>query len=331
MPKPHNDSNEDGHKKAENNASHFSTPPMVKTPECKSQSFLRALIRKFLIRATVYSPKFDSRLVYRHTFWVRLTHWFNVLCLPILIMSGFQIFNAHPALYLGDRSDRDRPVFSMRAVLTKDGKMQGITTLFDHQTETTGLLGVSKDSHGALIQRGFPEWATLPSEKWLSMGRRWHFFFAWLFVFNGFLYIVYSLFSGHLRRDLIPSSTDLRGIGRSILDHLKFSHPSAEKVHRYNVLQKIAYIVVLFGFGPLIVLTGLTMSPQTDASIPLLLTVFGGRQSARTIHFTVCFAFIGFIFIHLVMVVSTGFWNNLRSMLAGWYQIKGLGGKNGEQ
>src|SRR5205823_462815 len=115
---------------------------------------------------------------YRHLLPVRIGHWINVLCLPILIMSGFQIFNAHPALYWGERSDRDRPILSMKPLMLDNGQVKGITTLFGHSFDTTGLFGVSKDPGGMLRGRGFPAWATLPSGKWLAMGRRWHLFFA---------------------------------------------------------------------------------------------------------------------------------------------------------
>jgi thiosulfate reductase cytochrome b subunit len=254
--------------------------------------------------------------IYRHKRLVRIGHWINVLCLPILIMSGLQIFNAHSALYWGDRSDRDRPLLSMSAVTTEAGERKGITTVLGHPFDTTGVFGYSSD-----MRRGFPSWATLPGPQWLAMGRRWHLFFAWVFVINGLIFGLYAILSRHLTRDLFPWWKDLRGLGRVLLDHLLFRHPQGEETKRYNVLQKIAYTGVIFGLGPLIVLTGLSMSPMVDAAFPGLLTLFGGRQSARTIHFVACFAFIGFIVIHVTMVAITGFWNNLRSMFTGWFRI----------
>jgi len=257
-----------------------------------------------------------TRWYYRHLLPVRLGHWINVLCLPILIMSGFQIFNAHSALYWGDRSDRDRPILAMTSVRTESGERKGITMVAGHTFDTTGVLGLSGER-----ARGFPSWATLPSAQWLAMGRRWHLFFAWIFVINGLLFGLYALLRGHFWRDLFPHWRDLQNIGKTILDHLLFRHPSGEEAKHYNVLQKIAYTGVIFGLGPLIVLTGLSMSPMIDAAFPWLLTVFGGRQSARTIHFLACFAFIGFVVIHLFQVIVTGLWNNLRSMVTGWYTI----------
>lgn len=276
------------------------------------------------------SPKILSqplvRLTYRHSLPVRLTHWINALCLFILLMSGFQIFNAHAALYWGDRSDRDRPLLAMQSKLAEDGTLIGVTTILGYQFTTTGVFGVSTDSEGRTMRRGFPSWATIPGPQWLAMGRRWHLFFAWLFVINGLVYVLYALVSRHLTKDIIPWWRDLRGIGRSIIDHLLFRHPSGEQASHYNVLQKLAYTVVIFMLGPLAVLTGMAMSPWLNAVIPDLTVVFGGRQAARTIHFISAFAFVAFIFIHLFMVAVTGLWNNLRSMITGWYGIRDVGG-----
>ncbi|MBI3595745.1 MAG: cytochrome b/b6 domain-containing protein [Nitrospirae bacterium] len=261
------------------------------------------------------------RWIYRHALPVRLAHWINVFCLPILVMSGLQIFNAHPALYWGERSDRDRPILSLDTDFNDTGGIRGITTVLGYSFDTTGWLGASNDSAGQIHRRGFPAWATIPSFQWLAMGRRWHFFFAWVFVFNGVLFGLYTLLSRHFDRDLFPFPKDIRGIGRAVLDHLRFRHPAGEEAARYNVLQKIAYTGVVFVLGPLIVLTGMTMSPRMDAAFPGLLTLFGGRQSARTVHFIVCFAFVGYTGVHLFMVAVTGLWNNLRSMVIGRYRI----------
>ena len=262
----------------------------------------------------VLAPKVEK--TYRHALPVRFSHWINVVWLFILIMSGLQIFNAHPALYWGDRSDRDQSLLSIRAVKSASGQMQGITTILGHPFDTTGVLGYS--DHSA---RAFPAWATVPSAKWLAMGRQWHLFFAWLFVINGVLFTAYAFRSRHIARDLAPTAPDLKGIGKAIKDHLVLRHPNGEGAKRYNVLQKLAYLTVLFGLAPLIVLTGLTMSPTIDTAFPWLLTLFGGRQSARTIHFIACFSFVGFVLIHVSQVILTGFFNNIRSMITGWYRV----------
>jgi thiosulfate reductase cytochrome b subunit len=264
----------------------------------------------------ISSPPAIER-VYRHRLPVRICHWLNVPFLTILIMSGLQIFNAHPALYWGDRSDRDRPLLSIRPVQAESGEVQGITTILGRPFDTTGVLGYSDG-----MRRAFPAWATIPSAKWLAMGRQWHLFFAWLFVINGLIFIAYAVASRHATRDLTPTRKDLRGIGKSIKDHLILRHPTGNEAKRYNVLQKLAYAGILFVVGPMIVLTGLAMSPTIDTAFPWLLTVLGGRQAARTIHFLTCFSFVGFIVIHVLQVILTGFFNNIRSMVTGWFIVK---------
>lgn len=263
------------------------------------------------------SPTSSTERIYRHRLPVRISHWLNVPFLIILIMSGLQIFNAHPALYWCDRSDRDRPLLSIRPVQTDDGDIKGVTTVLGYRFETTGVLGYS-DGSG----RAFPAWATIPSAKWLAMGRQWHLFFAWLFVINGLIFTAYALASRHVTRDLAPTGMDWRSIGKSLKDHLVFRHPIGEEARRYNVLQKLVYATVLFLLGPLIVLTGLAMSPTIDTAFPWLLTILGGRQAARTIHFVACFSFVGFILTHVFQVIMTGFFNNIRSMITGWFTVK---------
>lgn len=264
----------------------------------------------------VSSPPASER-VYRHRLPVRIGHWLNVPFLIILIMSGLQIFNAHPALYWGDRSDRDQPLLSIRPVQTERGEIEGVTTILGHQFDPTGVLGYSDG-----MRRAFPAWATIPSAKWLAMGRQWHLFFAWLFVINGLIFTAYAFASRHITRDLAPTGKDWRGIGKSVKDHLFLRHPTSEEAKRYNVLQKLAYAGILFIVAPVIVLTGLAMSPTIDTAFPWLLTIFGGRQAARAIHFVACFSFVGFIIIHILQVILTGFFNNIRSMVTGWFIVK---------
>ena len=261
-------------------------------------------------------------LIYRHSVVVRITHWINVLCLTVLLMSGLQIFNAHPALYLGSLSDFDHPILEMTSEQPQNGAPKGITTVFGHRFETTGVLGLSRDTLGSPWARGFPSWATLPGEQSLAEGRLWHFFFAWILVLNGAVYLASGFASGHFRKDLLPSWHDLGRIGRTTWDHLLFRFPKGEEARRYNVLQKLAYLVVIVVFLPVIVLAGLTMSPRMDAAFPLLLTIFDGRQSARTVHFILAWALVAFVLIHVFMVLISGVWNNLRSMLTGRYAIE---------
>lgn len=263
----------------------------------------------------------DKEIIYRHSRPVRLTHWINALVLLVLLMSGLQIFNAHPALYLGHASDFDRPILAMDGLQTASGP-KGVTTVFGKEFDTTGLFGVGGDAESGYQRRGLPWWATLPGHRDLSMGRRWHFFFAWLFLLNGLAYLLWSLGSGHLRRDLAPSGRELKHIGASIAEHLKLKFPKGEEAKRYNVLQKLAYLGVVLVLLPLMLLTGLAMSPGMDAAFPLLIDMFGGRQSARTIHFISATLIVLFFIVHLVMVLISGVWNNLRSMITGRYVVE---------
>ncbi len=261
--------------------------------------------------------------IYRHRLPVRIMHWINVICLFVMIGSGLNIFNAHPALYWGKQSTFATPALSMTNVQDKDGKLHGLTWIGTHHFDTTGVLGVSAGIDGKPRGRGFPSWATLPGPKNLALARQWHFTFAWIFAINGTLYLLWTFLSRHFSRDLATTGADWRGIGRSILDHMKFKHPHGEEATRYNVLQKLAYLVVILVLGPGIVLMGLLMSPNMDSVLGWLVDGIGGRQTARTIHFILAFGFIGFIAIHLFEVLITGVWNNVRSMITGNYDVPG--------
>jgi thiosulfate reductase cytochrome b subunit len=269
-----------------------------------------------------------TEFIYRHALVVRVTHWINVLCLLVLLMSGLQIFNAHSTLYWGSKSEPDRAVLSMRTVQRDDGSYAGLTTVGPWTFNTTGVLGLSGSGED-LESRGFPAWLTLPSYRDLATGRRWHFAFAWLFVLNGLSYLAYSIASGHARRDLTPTRGELDHIGASVSEHIRFRFPKGKEAKHYNVLQKLAYLAVIFGLLPLVVLSGLTMSPALDAAFPFLLDIFGGRQSARTAHFLCATGIVLFVLVHVFMVFVSGLWNNLRSMITGRYAIETTEGGHG--
>ena len=260
--------------------------------------------------------------VYRHTIAVRILHWVNFLTLAIMLMSGLQIFNARPDLYWGATSHFEHPLLSMTAMQDSQGHTWGVTKVGSQSFVTTGLFGWSKGGGGTYTERGFPRWATLPSDTWLAMGRLWHLFFAWILVINGAVYVLLGIASGHLRRDLWLSRTDWRRLGHSFVEHLRLRFPKGEEARRYNGIQKLAYLFVVFIVGPLVVLTGLTMSPTMDAGFPWLLWLFDGRQSARTIHFICAMTLLAFFIVHIVMVILSGLWNNIRSMITGRYAIE---------
>ena len=261
----------------------------------------------------------SARRFYRHRLPVRVMHWINVLCLTILFMSGLTIFNAHPALYWGKDSGFDHPWLVIGARQAPSGAV-GVTRIAGHEFDTDGVLGVSRTG-AQPAQRAFPSWATIPGSQWLSMGRHWHLFFAWLFVINGVAYVLYGVFSGHLRRDLLPSRAELRRIGASIKDHVLFRHPSGEAAKRYNVLQNLSYLIVIFGLLPLVILAGVAMSPRLDTVFTGWVDLLGGRQSARSLHFLAAAGLLLFVFIHVFEVIVAGVWNEMRSMITGWYKL----------
>jgi len=261
-------------------------------------------------------------LFYRHRLPVRIMHWINVVAITLLFMSGLNIFESHPALYWGQSSYSQRPAWlEIGADENANGDPIGVTRIFGREFNTTGFLGLFHMGDGMMYAAAFPTWMTVPDARWLAMARSWHFFFAWIFVINGLCYIAYTIASRHLSRDLAPTRGDLRGIGTSIVDHLRFRHPKGEAAKRYNVLQKLTYLLVIFVLLPLVVLMGFAMSPRLDTLFTGWVELFGGRQSARSIHFIVAWLLVLFVLIHVFEVIITGVWNNLRSMITGRYRV----------
>lgn len=227
------------------------------------------------------TPDRPGRLILRQKRMTRLTHWIWAVSLFFLVASGLQIFNAHPALYLGNESGfgYDNEIFAVDAM---------------------------------------PWSLTIPSTRDLATGRVVHLFFAWVFVANLCVWFVASLRNRHLRKDLVPNRRDIRNFGRDVKDHLRL-----KLVHsvRYSPLQKLAYGGVLFVLFPLIILTGLSMSPGMNAVLPWLPELFGGRQTARTIHFAVMALFVLFFVVHIAMILLAGPLNELRSIVTGRYRL----------
>ena len=257
-------------------------------------------------------------IVFRHSVWVRLTHWIWVVSLTVLFMSGLQIFNAHPSLNFGNTTTFDPTATGPnRLILNIDNNdATGIAQVLGHTFDTTGILGVSKTADG-LSARGFPSWMTLPATQDLATGRRWHFLFAWILAINALVYLAYGLLSGHIVRDIVPRLRELVSIPHDIVTHLRLRFAHGSDAPQYNVLQKLAYAAILFVVLPVLVLAGLEMSPRVDAALPWLRDVFGGRQSARTIHFLMAWTLVAFVVVHVVMVFVSGLFNNMRSMITG--------------
>jgi len=261
--------------------------------------------------------------IFRHRGPVRLTHWINALCILILLGSGLNIFNAQPHLYWGlygaDANPPDHAFFSLGAFETPQGT-RGITEIGPWRFDTTGILGWSKVS-GEYANRGWPDWLTIPSFQDLADARHWHFLFATILGINGLIYLGWSLYRRHLQRDIWPTMGDLSAIPQAVIDHLKLRHPTGEAAKRYNVLQRLAYLGVI-GLITIMVLTGLTMSPGFDTIFPWLLNIFGGRQSARSIHFLSASLIVLFVIVHLTEVVIAGPINEIRSMITGYFTVR---------
>lgn len=223
--------------------------------------------------------------VRRHRLSTRLWHWLNALLLYILFTSGLGIFNAHPRLYWGQAGANPDPAW----------------------------LELSR----------FPGWITLPGHYSLALSRHWHLSAAPLFALALLAYMLWSLANGHVGRDLRFRRGELspRHVLQDIWDHARLRFPTGQAALRYNVLQKTSYIGVLFGLLPLVILTGLTMSPGMNAAWPWLTELFGGRQSARSIHFLAAFSLVGFFLVHILMVLLAGPANELRSMITGRYRL----------
>lgn len=261
-------------------------------------------------------------VIHRHSRVVRITHWINALCFLVLLLSGLQIFNAHPELYWGQKgANFDRPFVQMTATDLTSGHPRGVTRIGGLSFDTTGVFGLSRE-HGRLTVRGYPEWLTLPTYHDLATGRHWHFLFAWIFVLNGLTYLGFSLWNRHLQKDLTPTRAEIapKHLLHDIVQHAQFKLPKGEAAKRYNVLQKLAYLGVLF-LLVVMGLTGMTMSPGMDAVFPFLVDLFGGRQSARTLHWIAANLIVMFLIVHLFMVVVAGALNEIGSMITGRYAV----------
>lgn len=226
-----------------------------------------------------------SRFVPRHRLPTRLWHWVNAVTVIVMLMSGLMISNAHPRLYWGE--------------------------------------------YGANFDRAwlelptFPGWMTIPSYYSLSGARRWHLAFAWLLVAGLVLFLLVSLWNRHVQRDLLPRRAELRPrhIWEDAKAHVRLRFATGKDAARYNILQKLSYAAVIFLLLPLLVLTGLAMSPAMGAAWPWLVDLFGGRQSARSVHF-LCAAATGlFIIVHLLMVALAGPVNEIGSMITGRFRL----------
>lgn len=272
-------------------------------------------------------PSFTAKVlkpgdvIKRHRLSTRVWHWVNALTLLVLLMSGLMIFNAHPRLYWGQYGANDDRAW----LVIDDAGNTGFVELAGVRVDTTGVLGVWANAEGKVQRRAFPHWITIPSGYDLQAARRWHLSFAWVLALALTAYMVRSLWNGHVKRDLHIHRREWspKHIWHDIKDHARLRFPTGAAARDYNILQKISYIGVIFILLPLIIFTGLTLSPAMNAAWPWLLDIFGGRQSARSIHFICTFALVAFFFVHIIMVVLAGPVNEVRSMITGRYRLPG--------
>ena len=227
---------------------------------------------------------------YRHPPLVRLSHWLNVIAVVVLIMSGLNILLAHPHLYWGVRSTFADPWISIPRL---------------------------------------PDWLLIPQGRNLAEARNYHFLFAWVFVINGLIYLAYGFLTRRFSRRIWPTVTELKGFGPSVVEHARFHFPTDDHARTYNVIQKLTYATVILVILPMMLITGLSMSPGFNAIGGVLLELMGGRQSARTLHFISAGLIVGFIVIHVGLVIWTGLFNNMRAMVTGWFVIQPAGSTAG--
>jgi|ERR1700723_1284811 thiosulfate reductase cytochrome b subunit len=223
----------------------------------------------------------------RHSVLVRVTHWITFLSFLALLVSGIEIVISHPRFYWGETGN----------------------------VQTTPLFILHIPSSRNLVPTGYGY--VLPDQNGWS--RYLHFQAAWAAVVTGLLFVISTLFSGHLRRDLLPRRSELswRVLWGEIVGRLSFRPPRAEEAGSYNLLQRLTYLFVIFVLFPLVIWSGLAMSLGFDSAFPAAVTLLGGQQSARTIHFFVSIALVLFLVVHVVMVCVAGFRSRMRAMIAG--------------
>ena len=252
--------------------------------------------------------------IYRYAFLTRASHWLWVLALFILVGSGLQIFNASPNLDASDKSDPARRVLAIGS----PAEGVGTTTIFGHTFVTTGWLGWTNDGMGSRGAHAFPATLTVPGFKDLAGGRRWHLFFAWVAALCWLAWLVSAAIKGSLR-EMVLRPSDVPKLWPMQAYYLKL-RKTPPPYGIYNPLQKASYTAVLFVIAPLVVVTGLALSPGIDAIANPLTVLFGGRQFARLWHFAGMLVLLIFFAVHTFQVATQGVVNQMRSMITGWYQ-----------
>ena len=223
----------------------------------------------------------------RHSLLVRVTHWLTALAFLALLVTGLEIVVSHPRFYWGEVGN----------------------------VNTQPLFQIPIPASRSLVPTGYGY--TMPDQNGWS--RYLHFQSAWLLVLTGLLYVGAGLLRGHFRRTLLPLRSDwsAKRLIASIVSHLRLKRPGPEEAWSYNVLQRLAYLLIVFVGFPLIIWTGLAMSPTFVSAFPWTVNILGGQQSARTLHFFLTGALVLFLLVHVLMVIVAGFWSRVRAMVTG--------------
>lgn len=223
----------------------------------------------------------------RHTALVRVTHWLTVISFVALLVTGLEIVISHPRFYWGETGNVNvRPLFTLHIPASRD-------------TVPTGYSYTMPDQNG---------WS-----------RYLHFESAWVLVLTGLVYGIAGILTGHFRRNLLaePAQRTVRAHLTRIRQYLRRTPSGCDEIHAYNVLQRTTYLIVIFVLFPLIIWTGLALSPSFDSAFPATVNLLGGRQSARTLHFFLTWALVAFFLVHVAMIAFSGFWNRMRGMITG--------------
>jgi len=232
-------------------------------------------------------PRAGTAATPRHTLLVRATHWLTVVAFFILLVTGLEIVVSHPRFYWGETGNSGTaPLFRIPIPASRD-------------TVPTGYAYTMPDQNG---------WS-----------RYLHFEAAWLLVIIALIYGVASLLNGHFRKNLLPTAEQRNWPAfRNVLSKfLRRPPPGSADSHTYNAVQRLAYLSVILILFPLVIFTGLALSPSFNSAFPFIVNTFGGRQSARTLHFIVTNLLVIFLVVHVAMIVLAGFWSRTRAMITG--------------
>jgi thiosulfate reductase cytochrome b subunit len=246
----------------------------------------------------------------------RLLHWVSALAIFILVWSGFWIFNIHPRLYWGETGYFGTPAVAELVADTSSEPAKMAIRIGSQSLDVTGILG-------RVNRQPFVRLFNFPSGFQFGGTRALHFTAAWVLVLSWLAYVYHLVASGRLRSSWLPGKHELspRHLGRDIVDHLRLRRARGDAARRYNTLQKFSYLGVMFILLPLLFLSGLTMSNSVTAAWPFLFDLFGGRQSARTLHFVFAFSMVLFVLVHVVQLFVAGFFNSVRAMITGRFRI----------